>query len=205
MKRHTIAATLTGASVILLAGCEQNTPPEAGISPEQLQASILSELNADQAQARELLTELRKNDPTIQDVYFGVDANGNKVINVARQNRDGSITTWQSDALAEKVPEYADNAGSGGSSFVSGMTGALMGYMLGSMFMNRMGRTQSYGSPAQYDQAKQQGTRTYQSAVTEKKRMSSFGSAASRASQQTRASGAFNSSSSRSNSYGGGA
>lgn len=222
MKSNLIAVTLAGVGSLLLAGCQdsgadmgitKNPTPDGGVDQQTLQANILNEINADQAQARELLRELQKNDPTVRDVYFSMDGNGNKVVNVARENPDGTITTWQSDALSEQVPGYGkqDEAtgGSGmGSALLAGAGGALMGYMLANMFMNRGGSMANHPSASQYDQNKQQAKRQYQSSVAQnqRQRMSGLGSAAN--TSQTRARGAFapasSTTSSRSSSYGSG-
>lgn len=111
MKRSIlILASATPLSMLLLSACDNSghTPPKppAEISttmepvnsaPASQEIAQPQEKNAD---LREELATLQASDPTVKDIYYGVDEKGERVLNVVREETNGesassiSSTVW---------------------------------------------------------------------------------------------------------------
>lgn len=180
-------------AVLALAAC---TPQP---SEDDIQRQALQTINADRDQAASLKAAMQKQDPSVIDAYYKLDAAGEKVLVVARQKPDGTIESWETPASVVRDAEQQAQAQQPGmgSSMMGMMTGALAGYMLANAFSSA-GRSATM-SRDQYQNTRNTATNNYASNVVQKQRASSMG----RAVGATRG-GSFSGSGTRSNAYGAG-
>ena len=120
---------LAAASVVLLAGCDDSSAPyqdeEQAYVDEQAGASTRQQLQNDEQDRQQALKELQSKDPTVKDVYFTMDENGQKQMHVVREEANGQ----NSDSVWPLVGGVA--------------AGALGGYLLAKT-MNQNGGYQHY-------------------------------------------------------------
>lgn len=121
-------AVLSIAAVAaLLSGCDH--APDAEEEAQYLQEATTKEYNTQQmndaTDLKQTLAELQKKDPTVKDVFFGVDEKGNKELHVVHED--------------EKDPQQYHE-----SSFPMG--GFISGYLMAQMFNNNGGYHNSYSN-----------------------------------------------------------
>jgi hypothetical protein len=104
MKRSILFAAISSA---LLTGCDNSHDPQppkssaADFSTElrQTNAEVVPGAGAqDQTELKESLAQLQATDPTVKDMYYGVGENGERVVNVVReeQNSEGASSVTSS-------------------------------------------------------------------------------------------------------------
>lgn len=176
-------AGLAGAlafSTIFLAGCDQENPEETAKDEADIDANTRAAMNQDEAELKEELAKAQSKDPSIKDMYYGVDDEGNKVLHVIREVKDPATGAMQAQQT---------------SSMMNGMVlGMLMGHMMSNNFngggmMNRsypMSESRSY---------RNQATSRY-SSYSRSVQARSYVSARPSSAYSTRSAGAFSSSSS---------
>lgn len=86
------------AALALLAGCDSGAYPEEeqAYVDEQAGDATGKQLAADQVDLKATLTELQSKDPSVREVYYSVNEKGEKVLNVVREEADGtsSNSVW---------------------------------------------------------------------------------------------------------------
>uniref|UniRef100_A0AB39CDT6 Lipoprotein n=1 Tax=Pseudomonas phage HRDY3 TaxID=3236930 RepID=A0AB39CDT6_9VIRU len=88
------------AALALLGGCDdsQSAYPdeEQAYVDEQAGDATRKQMAADQEDAQAALRELQAKDPSVKDVYYSVNEKGEKVLNVVREEADGtsSNSVW---------------------------------------------------------------------------------------------------------------
>lgn len=86
MKKTLIAAAIASVGLLSLAGCEPYEDPAATAQDEaDIDSQTRSALAAEQEELKNELAKAREKDPTIKDMYYGVDAEGNKVLHIVRE------------------------------------------------------------------------------------------------------------------------
>lgn len=141
-----LAAVFVG--FVLFSGVStDNTNPlaadNAQVSDEARKA--LSEMNSDTEISRGLLSELKKSDPNVVDVYTSLDNAGTKMVTMVRQRADGSVEEtsvpasslqkWEQEAKEQNPGQTEATDGSTGSAG-NMIMGGLMGYMAARMLMS---------------------------------------------------------------------
>lgn len=125
-------------SVVFMVGCEQKdyqTPAErkslsstthsTQVNSETYQSTYVSDEDKELAA---MVTKMKQEDPTIIDAYYSVGENGQKVLNLVKQ-----------DATTPNGSSGTSTTESGISTFMWGMAGGLTASMLMNSFMNNRG------------------------------------------------------------------
>lgn len=110
MNRSLLAAAIAAAS-IFIAGCEEQEP-----SPEEQQAYVNSEaekqvraqVSADETELKAALVQMQSVDPSIQDIYYGIDDKGNRVLHVVHKNGQATPPTGASSTSAPTASATSD-------------------------------------------------------------------------------------------------
>lgn len=190
---------------LVLTGCEDNdvvsynnTGPEVEGEARKL---ALDQLNQDAELAKSLRQELAAKDPSVTDVYFKLDEQGERTVVVVRETADGQIETWEApaSALAQAEAQAEKEAGSqasAGSSILPIMGGLLAGYMLANAFSNQAGRMAQTSREAHTRERAMQNS-AYNSSVSNKARSQ----AQQRSTLNRTRGGSFSSSGTRSSGY----
>lgn len=112
--------TMVLISSATLTGCEPTEDPQATAADEaDIDSQTRQKINAEEAELKEELKKAQAKDPTIKDMYYSVDENGNKQLNIVREVKDP--TTGETRAHSDVLP------------LVTGMAlGMLMGNMMNS-------------------------------------------------------------------------
>lgn len=174
-------AGLAGAlafSTIFLTGCEQENPEETAKDEADIDANTRAAMNQDEVELKEELARAQTKDPSIKDMYYGTDDEGNKVVHVIREIKDPA--TDQAQAHDSTMP------------MVQGM---LLGMMMSNM-MNGGGGYSSRMYPMSESRSyRNQATSRY-SGYSRQIQARSYVSARPTSAYSTRSAGAFSSSSS---------
>lgn len=196
MKNNTLLAL--AATTAALTGCgNEDSPPKAPAPPPVPQVAppveSRAQLSAESTELKAELARLQAADPSVKDLYYGVDEAGNRVLHVVREtpNATAESSIWP---------------------LVGGMAiGALIGSMISSGGVNNYARqhpptrTSSYYS--REDERRQRNSTTARYNESLQKRLTPVTAAPVRPAAEisTRSSSVFSgSSSSRSSSYSGG-
>lgn len=112
--------TFVLVSATTLTGCEPTEDPQATAADEaDIDSQTREKINAEEAELKEELRKAQEKDPTIKDLYYSVDDQGNKVLNIVRETKDPA--TGETKAHSDVMP------------LVTGMAlGMLMGNMMAS-------------------------------------------------------------------------
>jgi len=176
-------AGLAGAlafSTIFLTGCEAENPEETAKDEADIDANTRAALNQDEVELKEELAKAQAKDPSIKDMYYGVDDDGNKVLNVIREVKDPATGAMQAQQT---------------SSMMNGMVlGMLMGHMMSNNFNGGGMSSRSYPM-SESRNYRNQATSRYSSA-TRSTMARSYVSARPSSAYSTRSAGALSSSSS---------
>jgi len=81
------------AALALLGGCDDSgayPDEEKAYVDEQASEATRKQMAADQEDAQAALRELQSKDPSVKDVYYSVNEKGEKVLNVVREEADGT-------------------------------------------------------------------------------------------------------------------
>jgi hypothetical protein len=141
LKYVALAGALAFSS-IFLSGCEQENPEETAKDEADIDANTRAAMNQDEVELKQELAKAQAKDPSIKDMYYGVDDEGNKVLNVIREVKDPATGAMQAQQT---------------SSMMNGMVlGMLMGHMMSNNFngggmMNRsypMSESRNYRNQA---------------------------------------------------------
>ena len=87
------------ASTVLLAGCEPDQPStaeESAYVDDEAQKQVRQTLASDEEDRKKTLAELQSKDPSVKDVYYTYNANGEKEIHVVKETASGqnSDSVW---------------------------------------------------------------------------------------------------------------
>ncbi|UUW39781.1 hypothetical protein VP14_094 [Vibrio phage VPMCC14] len=145
MKMKYLATAI--ASVLVITGCEQShdnvttVPTMDDLVRQEAIKQSLSESNKEKEEIRMFLETARKQDPSIKDAYYSYDENGNKMLNVVRED-----TSQQSSSDGDE--------GLGGMEvFALAAVGGLVGSALAnSMMSNPSYHDRSYRQKTYYSQ-----------------------------------------------------
>ncbi|WYV99138.1 hypothetical protein NoPa_00139 [Pseudomonas phage vB_PpuM-NoPa] len=199
-------ATAVGFTLMATAGCQEDQDPDltvkAPASAAEIDSATRTAIAQDERELKEELAKAQAKDPSVKDMYYKTDEQGNKEVVIVREVVDKA--TGQTSMMESVFPM---------------MAGMMLGQMMASsMMMNAMamsqmgnynsgyGRHQSYSSQ-QYRQRKNMATSAYAGAMRSNTQRSMnsarySGSRSSASSLSSRSSGAFSSSSSaRSSGY----
>lgn len=105
---------------------QDNTPTMDDLVREEAVRQSLSEANKDKEEIKAFLEVAQKEDPSIVDAYYSYDENGERMLNVVRDNKGGSSENQSS----------ADNDLSGMEIFALSAAGGMVGAMLANQMMS---------------------------------------------------------------------
>jgi hypothetical protein len=179
LKYVALAGALAFSS-IFLSGCEQENPEETAKDEADIDANTRAALNQDEVELKEELAKAQAKDPSIKDMYYGVDDEGNKVLHVIREVKDPATGQVQAQQT---------------SSMMNGMVlGMLMGHMMSNNFSGggMMNRSYPMSESRNY---RNQATSRY-SGYSRTVQARSYVSSRPSSAYSTRSAGAFSSSSS---------
>jgi hypothetical protein len=193
MKYTAMALALAVGSMTLTA-CDESDPEATAQDEADIDSKARSQVNADEAELKEELAKAQAKDPSIKDMYYGVDDDGNKVLHIVREVKDEK--TGQVQAHSDVMPL---------------VTGMALGMMMGNMMNNNGGYNSGYAprSSSSYnmdDERRRKNTAMGGYVASTRTSVSrSYVSSRPTSSYSTRSSGVFSSSSSaRGGSYSGG-
>lgn len=86
--KNTLAVAMMMAMPFMLAGCDQENPEETAKDEADIDANTRAALNKDDVELKDELAKAQAKDPSIKDMYYGVDDAGNKVVHVVREVKD---------------------------------------------------------------------------------------------------------------------
>lgn len=204
------AAALASISV---AACNQapddfSNVDQNAINKEAAKAT-LDQLNQEKEMLAAALPELQKLDPSISELYFSLDDNGERTITVARNLPNGDVETWQADPadvqklLNDTDQQLQDSPSASASSMLMPMLGGLLAaYMVSNMFSRSAGKSVTASREA-HQRQRTMSNNAYSSSVSNKQRQSSMARSLSSSSRNLGSSrgGSFSSSGTRSGSY----
>lgn len=177
-------AGLAGAlafSTIFLTGCDQENPEETAKDEADIDANTRAAMNQDEVELKEELAKAQAKDPSIKDMYYDTDEEGNKVLHVIREVKDE--TTGQVKAQDTTTP------------MLQGMVlGMLMSNMMNNNFAGGGYGQRSYPM-SESRSYRNQATSRY-SSYSRQIQARSYVSARPTSAYSTRSAGAFSSSSS---------
>jgi hypothetical protein len=179
LKYVALAGALAFSS-IFLSGCEQENPEETAKDEADIDANTRAALNQDEVELKQELAKAQAKDPSIKDMYYGVDDEGNKVLHVIREVKDPATGQMQAQQT---------------SSMMNGMVlGMLMGHMMSNNFSGggMMNRSYPMSESRNY---RNQATSRY-SGYSRTVQARSYVSSRPSSAYSTRSAGAFSSSSS---------
>jgi hypothetical protein len=141
----------------LLGGCSESTADYSNVE-ELVQEETRLQLTAEETELKQELQKLQATDPSVKDIYYTVDENGNKVLNVVRETADGSPTS-------DLYPMLAGAA-----------VGALVSSMISSGSASNYARhnppayTRRYGSYQEERRERNSGSAAYSAALMNQQR-----------------------------------
>lgn len=159
--KPTLTHLALAIALAAMVGCEDQEARERA----QLQAEMdalatgqtQSQLNAEEAELKKYLAQMQAQDPKIKDLYYSVDANGQKQLHVVREKEEPPVANAAvpNSALAAGIqpsqpaqqPVQQASASSGVNDFVWGLAGGMTAAMLVNSFSNNggmSGMTRSY-------------------------------------------------------------
>ncbi|QNR53812.1 hypothetical protein phiK7A1_022c [Pseudomonas phage phiK7A1] len=197
--KNTLGLALALSLPLMLVGCEAEPDPAATAADEaDIDSAARQKLNADEAELKEELKKAQEKDPTIKDMYYSVDDDGQKILHIVRE-----------------LPKEEGKPAQSHDSAVPMMQGMLLGMLMSNMMNNNYGNySRQYGGNGSYnsrsynssDARRQRNTATSgYVAATRSSAARSYVSSRPSSAYSSRSSGALSSSSSaRSSGYSGG-
>ncbi|WP_061289939.1 hypothetical protein [Azotobacter vinelandii] len=93
MKRRII---FLAATAVTLTGCQQEDNPPRQSTASTESAETRARLSGESTELKAELARLQAADPTVKDIYYGVDEEGNKVLHVVRDqgNEQSGSSVW---------------------------------------------------------------------------------------------------------------
>lgn len=133
-------------SVIFMTGCDQKeykTPAERGVSTSSVaqtpstastnqNSQTATATTAEEQELKDIVAKMKQQDPSIVDAYYSVDASGQKILNLVKEEAGSVVDS------AGKAVESA-TSGSGLSTFMWAMAGGLTANALYNAFSNNKG------------------------------------------------------------------
>lgn len=86
--KNTLGIAMVMCLPFMLVGCDQENPEETAKDEADIDANTRAQLNKDDAELKEELAKAQAKDPSIKDMYYGTDDEGNKVVHVIREVKD---------------------------------------------------------------------------------------------------------------------
>lgn len=86
--RNTLGLAMAAIIAMGLMGCDSENPEETAKDEADIDANTRAAMNKDDAELKEELAKAQAKDPSIKDMYYGVDDDGNKVLHVIREQLD---------------------------------------------------------------------------------------------------------------------
>ncbi|AXF53076.1 MAG: integral membrane protein [Caudoviricetes sp.] len=139
------AATIVGLSALMLTGCESEADKQSNIN-----AATRSALNSDDAELKKALADAQAKDPSVKDVYYSVDENGQRQLNIVREVKDPK--TGESSMMNDMLP------------LLGGMAAGMLianAMSAGGGFNRGYQPSRSYSSQAEYRRKKNYATSGY--------------------------------------------
>jgi hypothetical protein len=146
MNRSLLAAAIAAAS-IFIAGCEEQEPtPEekAAYINSEAEKQVRAQVSADETELKTALVQMQSVDPSIKDIYYGLDDKGNRVLHVVHQNDKPSAST-STAAPSSSTPGQTVAATSDVSDMVWPMVGGMAAGAL-AVSMMKSGSFSSFAS-----------------------------------------------------------
>ncbi|ANA49229.1 hypothetical protein PMW_104 [Pseudomonas phage phiPMW] len=185
MKLAKLALAVTLGSVLV--GCEEPQPTQADLDSHAREV-----LNKDDAELKQALKEAQAKDPTIKDMYYTVDENGEKQMVIVRETVDPK--TGQSSFSDSVLPMLG---GMAAGALIASMFNSSGGYNRGYAPAPR-----SYYSQSDYRRKKNASVSAYAGSVRSRAATTIKSSPTWKATSASRSSGAFaGSGSARSSGY----
>lgn len=137
--KNTLGLAVALGMATMLSGCEQTEDPavvaaETAADEAEIDSAARTKLAAEEAELKDELTKAQAKDPSIKDMYYGTDENGNKVLHVIREL----------PAEPGKPPQTHDSA-------MPMMQGMLLGMLMSNMMNNNYGNySRQYGGNGNY-------------------------------------------------------
>lgn len=182
--KNTLGLAMAAIIAMGLSGCEEENPAETAKDEADIDANTRAQLNKDEIELKEELKKAQAKDPSIKDMYYGTDDEGNKVVHVIREIKDPA--TGQATAHDSTLP-------------------MLQGMVLGMLMSNMMNGGGGYSSrtyPMSQSRSYRNSATSRYSASTRSTMQRSYVSARPSSAYSTRSAGALSSSSSsRSSGY----
>lgn len=176
--RNTLGVAIMALMPLFLTGCEQENPEETAKDEADIDANTRAAMNQDEVELKEELVKAQAKDPSIKDMYYGTDDEGNKVVHVIREVKDPA--TGQAQAHDSSMPM---------------MQGMVLGMLMSNM-MNGGGGYSSRMYPMSESRNYRNSATSAYSSATRSSMARSYVSARPSSAYSTRSAGAFSSSSS---------
>lgn len=95
--KNTLGLAIALAAPVFLAGCDESEADKQA----NIDAATRSALNSDDAELKKALADAQAKDPSIKDVYYSVDENGQRQLNIVREVKDPKTgeTSMMNDML----------------------------------------------------------------------------------------------------------
>lgn len=148
-------AVALGLSTIFLTGCEQQEDPSATAADEaDIDSAARTKIAAEESELKEELTKAQEKDPSIKDMYYSADEDGQKVLHIVREL----------PAQPGQPPQSHDSA-------VPMMQGMVLGMLMSNMMNGGYGNySRQYGGSGSYQ------SRSYNTADARRQRNMATGS-----------------------------
>lgn len=193
--KNTLGLAMCAIIAAGLVGCEAEPDPASTAADEaDIDSAARQKLNEEEAELKTELTKAQEKDPTIKDMYYSVDDEGNKQLNIVRETKDPK--TGESQAHSDVMPL---------------VTGMALGMLMGNMMNSHGGYNTGYAprssnSYSMSDERRRKNTAMGgYAAYTRTSTARSYVSSRPTSAYSSRSSGVFSSSSSaRSSGYSGG-
>ena len=156
--KPTLSHLALAIALAAMVGCEDQEARDRAALQAEMDAmaggQVQQQLNSEEAELKKYLAQMQAQDPKIKDLYYSVDANGQKQLHVVREKEEQPV-----EMIPAEVPSSAVAAGvespatqqaspsSGVNDFVWGLAGGMTAAMLVNSFMNSggmSGMTRSY-------------------------------------------------------------
>lgn len=155
--KPTLSHLALAIALAAMVGCEDQEARDRAALQAEMDAlatgQTQSQLNTEEAELKKYLAQMQAQDPKIKDLYYSVDANGQKQLHVVRE-KDEEPVVAPTSAIAAGVqpaapvqPTQQAQASSGVNDFVWGLAGGMTAAMLVNSFANNggmSGMTRSY-------------------------------------------------------------
>lgn len=135
MKNTLGLAVALSLSTVFLAGCEPQEDPEATAADEaDIDSAARTKIASEEAELKEELTKAQEKDPSIKDMYYSADDDGQKVLHIVREL----------PAQQGQPPQSHDSA-------VPMMQGMVLGMLMSNMMNGSYGNyARQYGGSGNY-------------------------------------------------------